>query len=178
MFIHNGMWSWIQILLVDWPWHLLLPFTFSGLLICWELRLLKSPSTVIKQNVCLWRMILIQIFKCVFMKVSSCTVKFIFCVSRLCSLYEMLKRIEYQSCLPTYFMDSYTIRYLGSLVVRVCHCDIYWLNRSTILLDTWIKLLQNITVLWVVRSCRLVSTYLASRGTCCMCHILLPWRWR
>jgi len=87
LFIHNGTWSWIQTLLIDWLWLLLLPFTFSGLLICWELRLLKLPCTVIKQNVCLWRMILIQILKCVFMKVSGCTVKFIFCVSRLCVLH-------------------------------------------------------------------------------------------
>jgi hypothetical protein len=78
------------------------------------------------------------------------------CKLTVCSLCEMLKRNEYQYtiCLPTYFMDSCTILYLGSLVVWV------WLNRTTILLDTWIKILQNftITVLWIARLCRLVST--------------------
>lgn len=118
MFIHNGMWSWIQILLIDSSWLLLLPFTFSGLLICWELRLLKSPSTVKKQNVCLWRMILIQILKCVFMKVSSCTVNFIFCVSRLCVLcMKCLKGMNIS--LPFVFMNSHAIRYFGLLVVSI-----------------------------------------------------------
>jgi len=118
MFTHNGMWSWIQILFIAWSWLLLLPFTVSGLLICWELRLLKLPSTVKKQNVCLWRMILIQILKCVFMKVSSCTVKFIFCVSRLCVLcMKCLKGMNIS--LPFVFMDTYTIRYFSSLVVCI-----------------------------------------------------------
>jgi hypothetical protein len=169
------MWSWIQILLIDWSWLLLLPFTFSDLLICWELRLLKSPSTVKKQNVCLWRMILIQILKCVFMKVSSCTVKFIFCV--LC-----MKCFVWKEWISVYHLSSWIHTQFGISVHLLCvfHCGIYWLNRTTILFDTWIKLLQNIniTVLWVVRSCMLVSTYQLVRGTCCLCHVLLPWRWR
>jgi len=75
------------------------------------------------------------------------------CMLTLCSSNEMLKKNEYQStiCRPNYFMDSYTIQYLDSLVVF--HCDIYWLNRTSILLETLIKLLQNIKIIIRQKSC-------------------------